>query len=213
MVRSSVMTLVIACTRPALSLQVGARPGVLGSRARSMAMSGMSKLNDQGVTYKVTKSDAEWQKELSREEFYILREKGTERPRTGQYDKFYPKEGHFVCAGCGTPLYSAAAKFDSGCGWPAFDKIVEGAVVTQTDRSMGMVRVEIMCGNCGGHLGHVFEGERMTPTNERHCVNSISVKYVDEPLPEGKREAKVLPKSEPATRQSLLAELLGKKDA
>ena len=72
---------------------------------------------------------------------------------TGEYNKFYPKEGHFVCAACQQPLYSAAAKFDSGCGWPAFDKIVEGSVVTQTDVSMGMQRVEIMCGGCGGHLG------------------------------------------------------------
>ncbi|EOD33826.1 putative peptide methionine-R-sulfoxide reductase, partial [Emiliania huxleyi CCMP1516] len=107
--------------------------------------------------------------QLSDEEYYVLRQKGTEYPGSGKYDKFYPKAGHFVCGGCGAPLYSAAAKFDSGCGWPAFDRI--------TDTSLGMRRVEILCGSCGGHLGHVFEGEtRFTRTNERHCVNSASVR-------------------------------------
>jgi peptide-methionine (R)-S-oxide reductase len=83
-------------------------------------------------------------------------------------------------------------------------------VVTQTDSSLGMTRVEIMCAGCGGHLGHVFEGEGFTPTMERHCVNSLSVKYVDEPLPEGKTEAKVLKPKGPAKASDLLASLLGK---
>jgi len=213
--RRSHALMLVACARTTMSLQLAAvrpaaRPAALAlthQRVRLFAM----KANDQGVEYAVKKSDEEWKQDLSPEEFYILREKGTERPGTGKYDKFYPKDGHFVCAGCRQPLYSAAAKFDSGCGWPAFDRIVEGAVVTQTDSSMGMTRVEILCGGCGGHLGHVFEGERMTPTNERHCVNSLSVKYVDEPLPSDKSEAKVLPKRAAETRSSLLEELLGKK--
>uniref|UniRef100_A0A7S0P3N8 Peptide-methionine (R)-S-oxide reductase n=1 Tax=Calcidiscus leptoporus TaxID=127549 RepID=A0A7S0P3N8_9EUKA len=153
--------------------------------------------NDQGVSYKLVRTAEEWQQLLSPHEFNILRKKGTEYPGTGEYDKFYPKEGHFACAACPQPLYSAQSKFDSGCGWPAFDKIVEGAVVTRTDRSLGMARVEIMCGNCGGHLGHVFEGEGFTPTMERHCVNSASVRYVDEPLPASLSEAKVLPAYKP----------------
>ena len=99
---------------------------------------------------------------------------------TGEYNKFKPKEGHFACRGCGSPLYSAKSKFDSGCGWPAFDKCYEGRVATTIDQSHGMRRVEITCAACGGHLGHVFEGERFTDTNERHCVNSISVRYVKE---------------------------------
>ena len=156
-------------------------------------MSIESKLNDQNVQYKVVKTMEQWKKELSPEEFEILRNKGTEYPNSGKYNKFYPKEGHFVCAGCGNPLYSAQAKFDSGCGWPAFDKIVENAVVTKTDRSLGMNRVEILCAKCGGHLGHVFEGEGFTPTMERHCVNSASMKYLDEPLPrDNSKETKVL---------------------
>lgn len=159
-----------AYARPAFSLlpamlqRTATRPAfVLEQRARQVHASAA---NDQGVDYSVKKSEDEWKKELAPETYYILREKGTERPGTGEYNKFYPKDGHFCCAGCGQPLYSAESKFDSGCGWPAFDKIVEGAVVTQTDRSMGMSRVEIMCGACGGHLGHVFEGEGFTPTLE-----------------------------------------------
>jgi len=123
-------------------------------------------------------TDADWKNKLSREEYRILREKGTERAGTGKYDKFYPKEGHFQCKACGNPLYSHQAKFNSGCGWPAFDKCYAGAVKTRTDNSHGMKRVEIMCANCDGHLGHVFVGERATSTNERHCVNSVSVKYI-----------------------------------
>jgi len=167
------------------------------TRALSMLQGGLSRAespeNDQGAAYTVQKSEAEWREGLSSEEYRVLRQKGTERAGSGEYNKFAPEDGHFVCAGCEHSLYSAAAKFDSGCGWPAFDRIVEGGVVTMTDKSMGMSRVEIMCGGCGGHLGHVFEGEKMTNTNERHCVNSVSVKYVKAPLGEGKTESKVLP--------------------
>lgn len=127
---------------------------------------------------RVVKSDEEWRKVLSKEEYEVLREKGTERAGTGEYDKFAPKEGHFACRGCGAALYSAESKFNSGCGWPAFDKCYDKAVHTTTDTSYGRVRTEITCAACDGHLGHVFEGEGMTPTNERHCVNSVSVRYV-----------------------------------
>jgi len=169
--------------------------------------------NDQGVEYKVTRTDEEWKKMLTPQQYNILRQKGTEYPGTGEYDKYYPKEGHFVCAGCEQPLYSAAAKFDSGCGWPAFDKIVADSVVTATDKSLGMTRVEILCAGCGGHLGHVFEGEGFTPTMERHCVNSASVKYVDSPLPDGATEKKVLPPFKPPLEKAgnFLKNLLGDK--
>jgi len=131
---------------------------------------------------KVTKADSEWKKELSTEEFRVLRQKGTEAPYKGEYDGFYPKKGHFVCKACQNPLYTAASKFKSGCGWPAFDQCVKGSIKTISDSSMGMSRIEILCAACDGHLGHVFRGERITASNERHCVNSVSVKYVDEPL-------------------------------
>ena len=100
---------------------------------------------------RVEKSASEWKSTLNAQEFQVLRQKGTEPARTGEYDKFYPTEGHFVCRGCGTPLYSAKAKFDSGCGWPAFDKCYTGAVKTEVDNSFGMRRVEIMCAGCDGH--------------------------------------------------------------
>lgn len=123
-------------------------------------------------------SEEEWREKLSPQEFHVLREKGTERPFTGEYDKFYPGEGHFACRACMQPLYSAKAKFDSGCGWPAFDKTYKDSIKVEVDNAFGMQRVEIMCNKCGGHLGHVFHGEHLTETNERHCVNSLSIRYV-----------------------------------
>ncbi|CAO3694618.1 unnamed protein product [Rhizopus stolonifer] len=124
-----------------------------------------------------TKSDSEWRAILSPEQFRILREKGTERPGTGKYNKFYEK-GVYQCAGCDTPLYVSDTKFDSGCGWPAFFDAIPGAIVRHEDSTLGMQRIEICCANCGGHLGHVFKGEGFgTPTDERHCVNSVSLNF------------------------------------
>ncbi|CAM9417900.1 unnamed protein product [Sphacelaria rigidula] len=145
-------------------------------------------------TFAVQKTEEQWRADLSPEDYRVLRNKGTERAGSGEYDSFYPKkgEGYFACKACKHPLYSAEAKFKSGCGWPAFDKCFKGSVVTEVDSSHGMRRVEIMCSSCGGHLGHVFEGERMTSTNERHCVNSVSVKYTLDPIPEGLEEGKVV---------------------
>ncbi|KAJ0640136.1 putative peptide-methionine (R)-S-oxide reductase [Helianthus annuus] len=123
----------------------------------------------------VQKSEEEWRAVLSPEQFRILRQKGTEYPGTGVYDKFY-EEGVYTCAGCETPLYKSTAKFNSGCGWPAFFEGLPGAINRNADPD-GM-RVEITCAACGGHLGHVFKGEGFrTPTDERHCVNSISLKF------------------------------------
>jgi len=130
------------------------------------------------MSYEVVKSEQEWEAKLSPEEYKVLRLKSTERPGTGEYDKFYPKEGYFACRACSNPLYSAQSKFNSGCGWPAFDKCYKDSVNVHMDCSLGMVRKEIVCHKCGGHLGHVFTGENLTATNERHCVNSISVKFV-----------------------------------
>lgn len=114
---------------------------------------------------------------LTKEEERVIIHKGTEYPFTGKYDDFYEK-GTYVCRKCGAPLYRSDSKFDAGCGWPAFDREIEGAVKRIPDRDG--VRVEIECANCGGHLGHVFIGERFTETNTRHCVNSISMRFIPE---------------------------------
>ncbi|CAN6482650.1 unnamed protein product [Victoria cruziana] len=124
----------------------------------------------------VNKTEEEWRAILSPEQFNILRQKGTEYPGTGEYDKFF-KDGIYNCAGCGTPLYKSITKFNSGCGWPAFYEGLPGAIHRSPDPDGR--RVEITCAACGGHLGHVFKGEGFpTPTDERHCVNSISLKFV-----------------------------------
>jgi len=128
---------------------------------------------------RVEKTEDEWKKALSDKEYEVLRNKGTERAFSGEYDHSFDK-GTYVCKACGNPLYSWQSKFDSGCGWPAFDKCIPGALKTHEDTSHGMKRVEIMCGACDGHLGHVFSGEHLTDTNERHCVNSVSIKLVKE---------------------------------
>ncbi|KZT10038.1 peptide methionine sulfoxide reductase msrB [Laetiporus sulphureus 93-53] len=127
-----------------------------------------------------TKSESEWRAILSPEQFRILRQKGTEPAGTGRYAHF-KGEGVYTCAGCGTPLYKSTTKFDSGCGWPAFFDAIPGAVIRHEDRSLGRIRTEITCAACGGHLGHVFQGEGFqTPTDERHCVNSVSLKFAED---------------------------------
>ncbi len=115
-----------------------------------------------------------WNK-LTPEEERVIVHKGTEFPFTGEYDHFYG-EGTYVCRRCNTPLYTSDTKFDAGCGWPAFDREIPGAVKRLPDPDGH--RIEIECAACGAHLGHVFEGEGFTPTNTRHCVNSISMKFV-----------------------------------
>jgi len=111
---------------------------------------------------------------LTKEEARVIENKGTEAPYSGKYNDFY-KEGIFTCKRCDTPLYDSKSKFSSGCGWPSFDDEINGAVEHVTD-SDGM-RIEIICKNCGAHLGHVFEGEGFTSKNTRHCVNSTSLNF------------------------------------
>ncbi|KAK7024891.1 hypothetical protein R3P38DRAFT_3316557 [Favolaschia claudopus] len=129
------------------------------------------------MSTKVEKSEDEWRAILSREQFRVIRQKGTERAGTGEYDK-HSEAGVYNCAACSTPLYKSTTKFNSGCGWPAFFDAIPGAVTRHVDSSWGMERTEIVCTACGGHLGHVFKGEKFdTPTDERHCVNSVSLTF------------------------------------
>ena len=113
---------------------------------------------------------------LTPEEKRVIEDKGTEKPFTGEYDNFYPPDGVFVCRRCNNPLYSSKAKFDAGCGWPAFDTCFTNAVERTLDADG--IRTEITCAKCGAHLGHVFDGEGFTPKNTRHCVNSLSIKFM-----------------------------------
>lgn len=121
-------------------------------------------------------SDTEWRKVLTEEEYAILRQKATERPFTGEYYKHFEK-GVYVCAACGNPLFNSDAKFDSSCGWPSFDQAIDKSVLYKEDTTHGMVRTEVMCANCGGHLGHVFDDGPEETTGNRFCTNSVSIKF------------------------------------
>lgn len=126
-------------------------------------------------TFPVAKTDAEWRAELSPEAFRVLRQHGTERPGTSPLNA-EKRPGTFACAGCGTPLFDAATKFESGTGWPSFFAPMDGAVGERTDRSFFITRTEVHCAQCGGHLGHVFP-DGPAPTGLRYCMNGVSLAF------------------------------------
>nr|WP_298931224.1 peptide-methionine (R)-S-oxide reductase MsrB [uncultured Erythrobacter sp.] len=124
-----------------------------------------------------TLSDDDWRKKLSPEQYHVLREAGTERAFTGQYDKHYD-EGEYACAGCGTVLFASDSKYNSGCGWPAFTKPAQDETVEEKrDVTFGMIRTEVLCSNCGGHLGHVFPDGPPEDGGMRYCINSAALDF------------------------------------
>jgi methionine-R-sulfoxide reductase len=133
----------------------------------------------------IVKTEETWKKELTPEQYYVLRQKGTERPFTGKL-LMNKEKGVYKCAACGNELFTDEMKFDSHCGWPSFDKeIAGGKIKTKEDHSHGMDRIEIMCARCGGHLGHLFD-DGPTLTGKRYCVNSLSLEFVPEKTTETK---------------------------
>lgn len=127
-------------------------------------------------SFQITKTEQEWRKRLTPEQFYVLRQHGTERAGTSPLDKEYSK-GTYVCAACNLPLFTSATKFNSGTGWPSFYAPIRGAVGTTIDKSFFMTRVEVHCRRCGGHLGHVFD-DGPKPTGKRYCMNGVAMKFI-----------------------------------
>lgn len=128
--------------------------------------------------YPVQKSEAQWKEELGLEKYKILRQKGTEFPHSGQYNLTFDK-GTYCCSACNEPLFKSDSKFMSGCGWPSFDEAIPGKIEYLKDTTFGMIRTEILCANCGSHLGHVFD-DGPTKTGQRYCVNSLSIDLKEE---------------------------------
>lgn len=127
--------------------------------------------------YKVTKTDAEWKAQLTKQEYYVLRKAGTERPFSSPLNKEY-NSGTYICTACKTPLFKSENKFDSGTGWPSFDKEIKGNVDYSVDYNLGYARTEEHCATCGGHLGHVFNDGPRNTTGKRHCINGVSLKFI-----------------------------------
>jgi peptide-methionine (R)-S-oxide reductase len=162
------LVLVVGCDRPAADPAQRTRTGSSVAAAPST--------NHSEAT--VTKTEEEWRKTLTPEQYAVLRQKGTERAFTGKYDEFF-QPGTYVCAACGQELFSSDTKFNSGCGWPAFYAAKAGdRVKLTTDDSYGMHRVEVTCARCGSHLGHVFDDAPDQPTGQRYCINSVSLKFI-----------------------------------
>lgn len=145
-------------------------------QSNSTATTKNQKQTMENDSNKLVKTEKEWQESLTPEQYYVLRQKGTESPFTGKY--YLNKEkGVYVCAACGNELFTSDMKFDSGCGWPSFDReIAGGKIIQKRDTSHGMIRIEILCANCNSHLGHIFD-DGPTETGMRYCVNSVSLGF------------------------------------
>jgi peptide-methionine (R)-S-oxide reductase len=152
--------------------------GALGATALFAGLAAAGPISGAGTMskFEIVKSEEEWRKLLTPEQFYVLRKHGTERAFSSPLDKFY-EPGTYHCAGCDLPLFSSGTKYDSGTGWPSFWQPLENAIGTSEDRGFFTVRTEVHCRRCGGHLGHVFE-DGPKPTGLRYCMNGVALKFV-----------------------------------
>lgn len=129
--------------------------------------------------FSVQKTEEQWKQELSAQEYYVLRQKGTDRPSESGYTNYFEK-GTYVCRACKTPLFASKSKYKSHCGWPSFDDALKGKIIFKKDTSYGMIRTEIICATCGSHLGHIFDDGPKNTTGKRYCVNTSSIEFVKE---------------------------------
>jgi peptide-methionine (R)-S-oxide reductase len=185
------MTVTLVCI-------AGCQPGAFGPGSSNVTSSnvtfGEAEVGEAEVTQvekpkmieKFELSEEEWRERLTVEQYEVLRQKGTERPYDNEFDKHF-EPGTYACAACGHELFTSDAKFNSGCGWPAFYAAKAGdRVELTTDRSLGMVRTEVTCARCDSHLGHIFDDAPQTPTGQRYCINSVSLKFI--PAGKGERQ-------------------------
>ena len=176
--RRLLTVLVFALSGPAIAWSQGPRPAKRHTKADVYQRFLQSQRTVPKQVQPLVLTPAEWKRRLTKQQFYILRQKGTERKGSGQY-LHHKAKGTYVCSGCGHPLFESKTKFDSGTGWPSFYGHLEGHVKRLPDVSHGMNRTEIVCARCDGHLGHVFP-DGPPPTGERHCVNSVSLRFIPE---------------------------------